>query len=334
MIAAGRSKCRSCAVAMMICLLLASCKPKQSAVEQSGEKQTTPVNLASSATAPPLPETPPELWNQFDGERALQYARKICELGPRPSGSKALELARKYVSEQLSSFGWQVLSQRFTDQMPDGKTVEFCNLLAQPAHLKVAGSRTALVAYLDSSHTEVFRSVNASDGAANSAVLLELARVLASAPRIASVVEIIFLDGHAPFREAGLADGLFGSRFFTELLKINQQTAGYRAAVVLGNQGGPEVHLCCALNSDPALIKDFRGAAQGLEFRLETSDRPLLSDQVPFLQAGIPALALLDPESPVLETADDVPDRLSAASLAQSGKLVLYYLAAQKIPAH
>ncbi len=332
--ATGRLKTCLCGGAMVLCLLLASCKPKQSSVDQSKEKHSTPVNLAIAATTPALPENPPELWNEFDGEHALQYARKLCELGPRPSGSQALDLARKYVSDQLSSFGWQVLPQRFTDRTPGGKSIEFCNLLAQPAQLKPAGSRTALVAYLDSPHSEVFHSVGASDGAANSAILIELARVLAKAPRIASAVELVFLDGHAPFRQTGLDDGLFGSRFFTELLKINRQVGSYQAAVVLANQGGPQPRLCCARNSNPVLIKAFREAAQSLDFRLEISGRPLLSDHVPFSQARIPALALLDPDSPVLETADDGPDRLSAVSLAQSGKLVLYYLASLQAAAH
>jgi hypothetical protein len=48
---------------------------------------------------------------------------------------------------------------------------------------------------------------------------------------------------------------------------------------------------------------------------------------MPFLQAGIPSVALLDANSPVLNTADDTTERLNIDSLAKTGKTVLYFVA-------
>jgi hypothetical protein len=48
---------------------------------------------------------------------------------------------------------------------------------------------------------------------------------------------------------------------------------------------------------------------------------------VPFSEAGVPSLALLDAESPLLHTADDTTERLDADSLAKTGFLILYFIA-------
>jgi glutaminyl-peptide cyclotransferase len=314
--------------------LFITCKPKPSTTASTDEPFPSPVNLSRTVSTPPLPPNPPEIWKAFEARRALQHVREICRLGPRPAGSEAIDKAREYVTEQLRLCGWQVLSQRFDDQTPEGQKVGFCNLLAQPAQLNSIASRIAVVAYLDSARTDTYRDVGATDGAASSAILLEIARVLSSAPRLASITELIFLDGHQPFRQPGLNDGLFGSRFITQMLKINQQIGSYQAAIVLAHQGGQDLRLYCSLNSDPGLIKVFRQAALSLSEELEVTPRPILTDQVPFAQAGIPALALLDPGSPFLQTADDVPERVSAEALAKSGALVLYYLSSQQVSAH
>jgi hypothetical protein len=55
----------------------------------------------------------------------------------------------------------------------------------------------------------------------------------------------------------------------------------------------------------------------------------MLADHVPFAQAGIPSITLLDADAPFLETADDTVDRLSGDSLAKTGFLILYYLATE-----
>jgi hypothetical protein len=118
------------------------------------------------------------------------------------------------------------------------------------------------------------------------------------------------------------------------MLKLNQQTSAYHAAIVLSNLGSRDLRLGCALNSDAGLIRDFQQAALRLQQKLVVSDRPLLSDQVPFTQSGIAAIALLNPDSPSLITADDSPERVSAEALAKAGQLVLYYLCSQQTLAH
>ena len=79
------------------------------------------------------------------------------------------------------------------------------------------------------------------------------------------------------------------------------------------NLGGKDFRLFYAPTSDPELVASFQRAAGALGIPLAPASRPILGDQVPFQQANVPALALLDAESPYLHTADDNVDRLDAA---------------------
>jgi hypothetical protein len=173
--------------------------------------------------------------------------------------------------------------------------------------------------------TQEFRAIGAADGAANCAILVELASILASDPALASQVELLFLDGDAPFRELNLSDGLFGSRFYVQMLRIREHTEDVRAAILLRNTGDGALNY--APNGDKAIIEQLKMGAQIAGFNLEPDNRLLLGDQMPFLQAGIPSVALLDADSPVLNTADDTAERLNVDSLAKTGKTVLYFVA-------
>jgi glutaminyl-peptide cyclotransferase len=179
--------------------------------------------------------------------------------------------------------------------------------------------------HFDTLPTQQFRAIGASDGAANSAILVELARVLSSDPALAAQVELLFLDGDAPFRELNLSDGLFGSRFYVQMLRIRDHPEDIRAAILLRNTGVGVLNY--APNGDKSLIDQLREASLKIGFRLESANRLLLADQMPFLQAGIPSVALLEANSLILNTADDVSARLSADSLARTGKMILYFVA-------
>jgi Zn-dependent M28 family amino/carboxypeptidase len=266
-----------------------------------------------------------EIWKKFDGARALETANALTRLGPRVAGTDALDRARQLVLGNLSQQGWNVVQQRFTAPAPDGKPVEFCNLIARlPRGPALPG--IVVSAYLDTSRTDEFRDVGATGGAANSAILVEVGRVLAMDPQLGSQVHLIFLDGHSPFHQLGLNDGLFGSRFYMQSLQANQNSIGIHAMISLGNVGGRDSPLNFAPNSDTALAESFRDGAKFLGIKLEPANRPFLTDHVPFQQAGIPALALLNADYPYVDTADDNPEQLDADSLRQTGSLLLYVL--------
>jgi Zn-dependent M28 family amino/carboxypeptidase len=109
------------------------------------------------------------------------------------------------------------------------------------------------------------------------------------------------------------------------MLRINQHAGDLQAAILLGNVGSTNLNF--APNSDQKLAAVLKGAAGVLGIKLEPANRSLLADHVPFSEAGVPSLALLDAESPFLHTADDTTERLDADSLAKTGFLILYFIA-------
>ena len=307
--------------------LAISCKPVS---QGSGETST---NQPKSTPTPPLPPRRPSIWNDFDSDRSLVSAQAILGAGNRIAGSEALDKVRAYLKNELVGSGWETTEQHFTEQAPGGQEMRFSSLIAHYNRVPLAKPFYIVAAHFDSLNLGLAVDPGATDGAANTAVLLEVAHTLSLDPRLAAHIELLFLDGHMPFHQITPNDGLFGSRFYAQMLQFNRNTDAAAGAVVLEHLGGSGSHLGYAPNGDATLIDRFRSAAQALKIDLQAAKRPLLLDHVPFENSGIPAVALLDPDAPYLNSADDNAGRLSRDALAQAGQLVLYFLSEQSTSA-
>jgi glutaminyl-peptide cyclotransferase len=304
---------------------VSSCKPGNT--PPSANSQVTPGDPNQGQVPVPsdLPPRREKIWTDFDGARTLAEAKALTDFGIRPSGTDANKQVRQHLIDRLAKLGWQTTEQRFTQRASDRKDIEFCNIIARFTRFPASPKRILIGAHFDTPRMQEFRDVGASDGAANTAILMELARVLAFDPQLAGHIELLFLDGDAPFQELDLNDGLFGSRFYIQMLRINQHAGDIDAAILLGNVGSANLNF--APNGDAKLTSALRTAAGALGVKLEPANRSLLADHVPFAQAGIPSITLLDAESPFLNTADDTVERLDADSLAKVGNLILYFVA-------
>ena len=304
---------------------VSSCKPGNTPATAFSQKTPgNPKQVQSSVPSEPPPRRE-KIWADFDGAQALAEARTLIDFGIRPSGTDANRQVRQHLIDRLAKLGWQTTEQRFTGHAPDGKDIEFCNIIARFARFPASPKRTLIGAHFDTPGMREFRDVGASDGAANTAILVELARVLAFDPQLAGHMELLFLDGNEPIQELNLNDGLFGSRFYIQMLRIDQHAGDIYAAILLGNVGSANLNF--APNCDLKLASALKTAAGVLGVKLEPANRSLLADHVPFAEAGIPSITFLDAESPFLNTADDTAERLDAGSLAKVGKLILYFAA-------
>jgi glutaminyl-peptide cyclotransferase len=295
-----------------------------SSAQALNDSQKTAVS-PNPAAATSLPQN--KIWTTFDAGQALAEAKTITDFGPRPSGSESNKQVRKHIVDRLAALGWQPTEQRFAEHAPEGQEIEFCNLSARFAKSQTSAKRILIGAHFDTPIVQEFRDAGASDGAANTAVLIEIARVLATDPKLAGDVELLFIDGDTPFRELNLNDGLFGSRFYAQTLHVDEHAGDIQAAVVVGNAGGQNLNYLP--NSTESVIDSFEKAATALGVTLEPANRSMLADHVPFAQVGIPSITLLDADSPFLHTADDTADRLNGDSLAKTGRLILYYIATE-----
>src|SRR4029434_5201733 len=66
---------------------------------------------------------------KFDSGRAWEHLRQLVAIGPRPSGSPAIEQTRKYIKDQLASAGLTAVEQSWDDQTPIDK-IHLFNLIA------------------------------------------------------------------------------------------------------------------------------------------------------------------------------------------------------------
>jgi Zn-dependent M28 family amino/carboxypeptidase len=161
----------------------------------------------------------------------------------------------------------------------------------------------------------------ANDGASGVAVLIELARVLGDS-ETAEPIWIVFFDAEDNGRIEGW-DWILGSRYFVDNL---EQTP--RAAVIVDMVGDSDLQLYYEKNSDPDLRSEIWSTAQTLGYGqfIPEEKHSILDDHTPFLQAGIPAVDIIDFDYDYFHTTEDLPDKVSASSLAVVGRTLEVWL--------
>ncbi len=170
--------------------------------------------------------------------------------------------------------------------------------------------------------------IGANNGAAGSAIVVELGRALQRLQRPAGAREIrlVLFDGEEP--AAGLPEesadfyhqGLRGSRAYVKAHK--DRTA---AMVLLDYVGNKNLRLPREGSSTQELWDDVRAAARavgvGQTFPDDTQTT-LLDDHTPFLRQGIPAVDLIDWSYPGHDVSDTI-DKLSRRSIDAVGETMV-----------
>lgn len=167
--------------------------------------------------------------------------------------------------------------------------------------------------------------VGANDGAAGTAAVVTLARAMARAKRPAGAPELRFVLFDGEEEPAGCRDfarcALRGSRAYVR----DHPPTEIRAMVLLDYVGSKRLRLPRAGSSDTDLWIRVRGAARrvgvGRVFPA-TSDESLLDDHTAFLEAGIPAVDLIDWQYPHKDTLRDTVDKTSPRSLDAVGETI------------
>ena len=258
--------------------------------------------------APPSPT--------FDSNRAWEHLRQLVGFGPRPAGSAAIEQSRTYIKNQLSAIGVPITEQAWDDQTPNGR-VHMVNLIATIP----GASRNRLVigGHYDTKKFP-FRFVGANDGGSSAAFLIELARVL-KARRNPLTIEILFLDGEEAVIDWTGTDHTYGSRHYVAEAKRSGSLASLKAFVLVDMIGDRDLQIKRDLNSTTWLTDIVWAAAQ--KQQLNAYFRPervqIEDDHMPFMEAGVPSVDIIDLEYPAWHTAGDTLDAVSARSLQVVG---------------
>jgi glutaminyl-peptide cyclotransferase len=265
-------------------------------------------------------ETAPE---RFDAERAFADLEAQVEIGPRPTGSPESRELVKFLAASLRDAG----AQDVAVQSPYRNVV---------ATIPGTGEGTVVVgAHHDTKDIPGF--VGANDGASGVAVVLELARVLAAeAPLDGPSVSIALFDaeearGDRPFEE----DGTRGSRQYVADAEAGGRQGTPRleditSMILFDLVGDCELQVPREELSEQAIYDRFAEAAietNGSTAPFEGETEGVADDHVPFLEAGVPALDVIDftfggDERPgtYWHTTEDTLDKVCPESLDAVGE--------------
>ena len=168
-----------------------------------------------------------------------------------------------------------------------------------------------------------------------SGLLLELARVLQMAGPLPVNIGIAFFDGEECRQNYAAHDGLHGSVHAARALRLNRRADQVRAVIILDMIGDKDLKVTVPRNSTPDLaVRVFRAAeAEKVRDKFALMAGSLLDDHYPFLEAGMPAVDLIDFEygsapgrNDYWHTSQDTLDKLSAESLGIVGRVVIRML--------
>jgi Zn-dependent M28 family amino/carboxypeptidase len=156
--------------------------------------------------------------------------------------------------------------------------------------------------------------LGANDGASGVAVLLELARSL---PKETVPLWLVFFDAEDNGRIEGW-DWVLGSRAFVEEIPVRPE-----AVVIVDMIGDSDLNIHLEQSSNPVIRAEIWGTAEKLGYGgqfINQEKYNMLDDHTPFLEAGIPAVDIIDFDYPHYHTMQDTLDKVSAESLQAVGE--------------
>jgi glutaminyl-peptide cyclotransferase len=261
----------------------------------------------------------------FDGDRAFADLQAQVEFGPRPAGSPAAHRTAKWIAGRMRDAGLE--SVRI--QSP------WENVLGT-----IPGSEPGSVvvgAHYDTK-SGIPRFVGANDGASGVAVLLELARTLPR-PLPGPAVQLVAFDAEEARDDRDFdVDGTRGSRQYVADARSGGRQGAVplkeiRAMVLFDMVGDCELQIPREQNSDKGIYALFADAAtegSGAPAPFDGRTLAISDDHVPFLEAGVPAVDLIDFDygpgptpGAYWHTPDDTVDNVCAESLNAVGEAAL-----------
>ncbi len=281
----------------------------------SGTAASPGAPTATSAAAPAAAASDLALrptTDRFDGARAFALLREQVRVyGWRPAGSKALRR----------------LAVRLRALLPNGRfepVPGHKGLRNVVGSLPGRGKPIVLGAHYDVEARPV-GFVGANDGAAGTAAVVELARKLARAPRRADdrALRFVLFDGEE--EPAGcqefLVCALRGSKAYVK--RHGEQTHSLVLLDYIAEKHG--LSFPHEGGSDPALWAKLRAAANAVGVGSLFPDGEgveILDDHTPFVDAGIPAIDVIDFDYPPADTLRDTLDKVSVRSLDAVGETI------------
>lgn len=277
----------------------------------------------------------------FCGDSALADVARQLEFGPRVPGTEAHARCGEWLADRLRALGMEVTEQKATLTTFDGTKIPMRNIFASVN--PEAEDRTLLLAHWDSrpwadndpdptKHKEPVPAAN--DGASGVAVLLELARVLATSGTSRGI-DILLCDAEDWGTEGDDDSWALGTRYFAEH-PIKEGYTPSQAILVdmVGARDAVFPREYFSQRSAPSLVDRIWATADALGYGELFPNRigsAVNDDHVELLKAGIPAIDIIDYREgsgffPYWHTAGDTLDKISPETLEAVGRILEQFL--------
>ena len=269
-----------------------------------------------------------------DGARALARVKHQVDAGSRVSGTPGNAAVREWIAGEITRLGGRVERQAFRDTVA-GQVWPITNVIGRfgPA----GGRRIALYAHFDTrpwcdedkdpaKHGTYCPGAN--DAGSGVAVLLEVAEVLrVHAPAVG--VDLVFLDGEDFGRTTEPDEYGRGSLGYSRRLPPPGDPARPVAGFLFDMVGDRDLEIWDEANSAQRatnlveLVHEAAAATGARHFK-QSVRYTLVDDHIPLLDAGMPAVDIIDFDYPAWHTSHDLPDQVSAESLAEVSRVACW----------
>lgn len=285
----------------------------------------------ATAAGPPAP---------LDAARAFGYLTRICDLGPRISGTEGMTRQQELLEAHFTRHGATVKYQAFDAVHPlTGAPVRLANMIV--SWHPEAQERVLLCCHYDTrpfpdrdpvpaNRTRPFLGAN--DGASGVALFMELAHHMPHAPTRYGVDFVFFDAEELIYNEPG--DRYFlGSEQFATRYRDDPPPYRYVCGVLVDMIGDKDLQLYQeknSLNLAPQVTRSvWRTAARlGVREFIPRRRHEVRDDHLPLNQiARIPTCNIIDFDYPHWHTRNDVPAACSGDSLVKVGRVLLAWLA-------
>lgn len=287
----------------------------------------------------------------FDADSAYNFVSKQVAFGARTPDSKAHQDCRKWITDKIKFYGYDVVVDEFEGNDYFGKKVKGYNLLTKiNPDVK---DRVLLLAHYDSRQVADSDSepdnknkpiLAADDGASGVAVLMEIIRMTANYPHRydSTGIDILFVDledgGHTDSEGKDDENWCLGSKHYAQMMKNSSEKPKY--AILLDMVGAKDAKFCFEQYSK-AYASRYQSGIWEMAKKLGYADYflpkdggAITDDHVPLITvAGIPAVDIInfDPErnggfASHWHTQKDNMDVIDKNTLKSVGETVLTFI--------
>jgi Zn-dependent M28 family amino/carboxypeptidase len=273
--------------------------------------------------------------SRFNGQEAYNLTAQLLQVAPKrfngsPGHLKAEEFIKQHFAVEAAKGNLE--TDTFTASTPAGFQTMHNYIVKYP------GKRNGIIVL--ASHYETnypLRDIEfygANDGAATTALLIEIGNVLRLHPPEGYSVWLVFDDGEEAVKAWTASDSLYGTRHLAAKWANDGTLAQIKAFLVADMCADKDLNIDHVDNSTPWLLDMLKVAAKntGHSVNIFKYSEAEEDDHLPFAQRGVAVLDVIDAHyGPVTEsapdgyhhTAQDTLDKISVKSLQISGDIFL-----------